>query len=48
MATIQKSKASNASIHINEHQEKVDLKSNENHEKQKDEILEGAKNNERE
>merc|ERR1712227_387956 len=46
MATIQKSKASAASIPINKHQEKIDLESNENQEKQKDEILEGARNNE--
>ena len=45
MATIQKSKASTASVPINERQDKVDRESNRNIEKDKDEILEDARNN---
>ena len=46
MATIQKSKASTASVPINERQDTVDHESNGIIKKEKDEILEDARNNE--
>lgn len=46
MATIQKGRASPVSFTRNKYQEKADRESNKNDEKDKDEVLEGAKNNE--